>query len=163
MKTILKLTAVVAVISIGVIGVTYGALAGIGAFCLLGLTFSPFARSAFAAVDIKPSTVFGDGYVNDATAHTITMNTEDAPSDQTLAKLTDAGADPTTGDARKIYFALCEQAYNWFNNLPKADRPKKLNITRAVNIARDGTVTNSYTLRFTLTPPGGDYEIPAES
>ena len=54
------------------------------------------------AFDPKPSTWLGAGYTTDSGAHTVTFNTNDASSNKLLKQLTDALANPTTGDIRDV-------------------------------------------------------------
>jgi hypothetical protein len=114
-------------------------------------------------MDLKPSTWLDAGFDVDTVNHLIKLNTNDAASNKLLAQLTDSQADPTTGDIRRVAFAIAEALYLAWKNQPTNNQPKKMVIGRSVVNNRDGTVQNVYTLRFTVTPPGGDYSIPAES
>lgn len=158
MKTVLKVTLIVSVI---LVGIQFGAVAGIGSICFGAVLLSPVARHGFAAIDTKPSTVFGAGFA--FASHAISFNNNDATSNKTLPQLTDAESDPTTGDARAILFAICEQAYQHFKGLAQADRPTKFNITKAVTTSREGVVQNTFTVKFTVNPPSGQFTIPSES
>jgi hypothetical protein len=94
--------------------------------------------------DAKPSTWLGAGY--SAAANAITMNTNDAGSNKTLTELTDAEAHATTGDIRKVIFALMEKLYAAYNVTVAADRPTKLSIQKSVSVnTTTGVVTNVYT------------------
>lgn len=157
MKTILKVTLIVAAI---LAGLQFGAGVGVAVFIFGAILFSPHARYAFGVVDVKPATWFA-GYDGDATAHTIKFNTNDAPSNKTLPQLVDAKADPDTGDVREVLFAICEAAYQYYKGL--TTKPKQVTITRSVITSRDGSVSNSYTLKFGVTPPTGQYTIPDET
>jgi len=74
-----------------------------------------------------------------------------------LAETTDAEADPTaiTGDSRKIMFGIIDMFDRKYRNIPIADRPSKVSITRADSTNNDtGEITKSYTIRFTTIPTG---------
>lgn len=62
-------------------------------------------------------------------------------------ELTATEADGTTGDVRKIIFAICQAAYAKYMALPTTDRPTKLTITK--NSTLD-SVTNILTSTFTF-------------
>lgn len=87
------------------------------------------------------------------------MNTNDAASNKTLPQLTDAQADPTTGDIRNVAFALCEALYQaWLTQ--GADIPTKMTISRSASASTGGKVLLNYSLRFILSP--GAYTVPSE-
>jgi hypothetical protein len=113
------------------------------------------------AFDKKPSTWLGPGYSSDDSAHTITMNTSDAPSDKTLLQLTDADADPDSGDIRVLLFALLEAAYQASVAQGPSNNPKKTVISRSASAGPGGSVIYNYSLRCTLTPTG-NYVVPSE-
>ena len=98
---------------------------------------------AYSAV---PSTVFGAGYA--ASANTIVLNTNDNAGTKLLTELTDAEAHATTGDWRKIIFAIMEMIYTKWNAVASGDRPTKLTVAKSTttNVAT-GVVTNTYTIR----------------
>lgn len=80
----------------------------------------------------------------------------------TFPELTAAEADGTTGDIRKIAFALAEKLYQAYNGTAAADRPTKMTITRASSVNdTTGDVTRTYTFRFTLVNTAT--EVKAES
>jgi hypothetical protein len=100
------------------------------------------------AFDPAPSTWLGAGYDSDSGAHTITFNTDDAASNKTLPLLTDALGDPTTGDIRSVAIALVEALYQaWLAQ--SGSQPTKMTISRGVSTGSSGTVSYSYSLRFT--------------
>ncbi len=97
------------------------------------------------AFDKKPSTWLGAGYVADDSGHTITFNTADAASNKLLAELTDAEADETTGDVRKLVFAVMEALHAAWAAQAAADRPTKLTIYKSSSVS-GSTITNTYTV-----------------
>lgn len=68
----------------------------------------------------------------------------------TFPKLTAAEADATTGDIRKVLFAVVDKLYDAWNNTAAADRPAKMTMTKtkAVDVST-GLVTSIYQFRFT--------------
>lgn len=107
------------------------------------------------AYDAKPSTWLGAGYASSSVAHTITLNTNDAASNKTLPELTDAEADPTSGDVRKLYFALLEALYQSYNATAAADRPTKMAIYRSSTVDETtGNIARSYSVQFSVVPSG---------
>ncbi len=104
-----------------------------------------------------PSTWLGAGY--SLASHVIGLKTSDG-SPQTLPQLTDALADPTTGDIRSIAFALAEALYQaWLSQA--GSQPAKMTITRSAATGQNGTILYTYTLKFVLSPIG-NYTVPAE-
>ena len=100
------------------------------------------------AYDKKPSTWLGAGYANDASAHTITLQTAGAASNKTLPDLTDAQANPTTGDAVNIIEAFNEALFQHYNGLG-ADAPAHIRIYRASQTDdATGVVTRTYTVQI---------------
>jgi hypothetical protein len=97
------------------------------------------------AFDKKPSTWLGAGYAASAENHTITLNTADAASDKTVPELADAEADPTTGDVRKLVFALMEMLYAAWAAQAAVDRPTKLTIYKSSSVS-GSTITHTYTV-----------------
>jgi len=72
-----------------------------------------------------------------------------------LDELTDTEAHATTGDWRKIVFALMELLYLKWTGLATADRPGKIKITRRQTINNtSGNITYYYTVSITTTPSG---------
>jgi hypothetical protein len=58
-------------------------------------------------------------------------------------------ADGTTGDMRKVLFALVDHVYKHYIGLATADRPTKMTITSSVSANTEtGVLTNNYTFRF---------------
>lgn len=111
--------------------------------------------------DLKPSTWLGDGY--DAAANQIKLNTADAGS-PLLLELSDAKADPDTGDIRNVAHALVEALWAAWEAQPAENRPRKLIISRSSTTNRsDGSLLYVYTFKVTRVPPSGDYSIPSEA
>jgi len=68
-----------------------------------------------------------------------------------LPQLTAAEADATTGDIRKIVFALVDALQQAYAGLAAADKPSKLTITRATSVNdTDGTIRRTYSFEFEL-------------
>lgn len=79
-----------------------------------------------------------------------------------FAELTAAEADASTGDIRKIMFAILECIWTEYNSLPTADRPTKMVIQKSATI---NTVYNKITNKyiFTIETDLGTQEVRAES
>jgi len=57
--------------------------------------------------------------------------------------------DASTGDVRKMLYAICEQAWQRWNALVSGDRPTKMVLTKSSSVdATSGLVTNVYTFTF---------------
>lgn len=82
------------------------------------------------------------------------MNTNDASSNKTLPQLSDASADPTTGDIREVAFAIAEALYQ-AALAQSANLPNRMTITRSVvsNTGVAGSLKNIYTFTFQLSAP----------
>lgn len=115
------------------------------------------------AYDAKPSTWLGAGY--SLASNAITMNTNDAGSNKTLTELTDAEANATTGDVRKLFYALVEKMYAAYMAQASADRPTKMAIVRSTSINDTaGSGVRSYTFTFYLdTGTDPAFEVTDES
>lgn len=88
-----------------------------------------------------PSVLFGDNYA--FSAPNITISNVDNPS------VTDAEANATTGDSRRILFGLLQDMYARFNAIGAADRPVKMQFLRSTSVndvTQQGSVT--FTIRF---------------
>lgn len=97
---------------------------------------------AYSAV---PTSFFGAGISNGT--HTLIVNTNDAAADKTLTELTDVEANASTGDWRKIVFAIMECLSAKWEATAVADRPTKLSISKSSSInAQTGAITNAYTV-----------------
>lgn len=65
-----------------------------------------------------------------------------------IPELTAAEADATTGDLRKLIYALGEQMFQYYNDLAAADRPTKVSISKSIQAnTAAGTQTVTYSLR----------------
>jgi hypothetical protein len=110
------------------------------------------------AFDAKPSTWLGAGYA--LASHVLSANTNDASSNKTFPQLTDAEANPTTGDVRKLFYAICDQFYGSYNSTASADRPTRMSIVRSTTENASGQLVRSYTFQFTLD--GSSLDVIAE-
>jgi len=67
-----------------------------------------------------------------------------------FANLTSAEADPTTGDTRKILYAMLQDIYTRYVATDTADKPAKMTMARTTNVndaAQTAIIT--FTVRFT--------------
>jgi len=79
----------------------------------------------------------------------------------TLDELTDAEANATTGDWRKVLFAIMEMIYSKWSGLATADRPSKVVVTRSSSVNNiTSEITRTYTVRVTLSP--GTIDVSSE-
>lgn len=102
------------------------------------------------AFDPKPSTWLAS-WSEDATNITLPI--------ASLAELTAAEADGTTGDIRKVAFAILEALHAKWASLDAADRPTKMTITKTASVnVTTGLVTNTYTVRFSCAIAEQDVE-----
>ncbi len=111
------------------------------------------------AFDKKPSTWLGAGYA--VTSHVAGFNTNDASSNKLLTQITDANADPTTGDIRILTMAWLEMLYaKWL--LQAGSQPTKMTITRSQgnNRSLDGSVQYTYTIKIQVLPSA--VSVPSE-
>ena len=96
---------------------------------------------AFSAV---PSTHIA-GWSEDGTDITVPI--------ASFPELTADEADGTTGDIRKIAFALADKLYSLYNTLAAADRPTKMQAFRSTSMNESGgtmTGTRTYTFVFSI-------------
>lgn len=106
-----------------------------------------------AFTDKSPAAWLGAGY-NHVTGK-IELNTNNAATNKLLPELTDAEADETTGDIRKLLFGIFDGLFVRFrtknDSLAAEDRPQRMVFTRStvVNEAT-GVITRSYTVSFQL-------------
>ena len=101
------------------------------------------------AFDPAPSTWFPAGYSNDSGAHTISFNTAEGATPPILTQLTDALADPTTGDIRSIMMGACEGFFQAYL-AQGADIPTRMTITRNTSTGPSNTTVFNYTFKFTV-------------
>ena len=74
-------------------------------------------------------------------------------------ELTAVEADGTSGDIRKILFALMEKLISAWNSTPIADRPAKMNIFRSTNVNdQTGVVTKQFSLIFNTVISGQEVQ-----
>ncbi len=115
-----------------------------------------------AFTDKSPSAWLGGGY-NGATGK-IEFNTNNAATNKLLTELTDAEADETLGDIRKMMFGLLDglfvklKAKN--DALAIADRPINMTFNRSMSIGEDGVQTRNYGFTFKLST--GSVEVADE-
>ena len=104
------------------------------------------------AFNPKPSTWLGAGYTTDSGAHTVTFNTNDAASNKLLKRLTDALADPTTGDIRDVVLAVSEAFYQAWLTIAgtPANLPTKMTIARIASTPSSGVTVFKYAFTFTI-------------
>ena len=100
-----------------------------------------------------PNTLLGTNYTADSTTLTVTI--ADFP------QLTSAEADPSTGDVRKILFAMLDKIAVAFEALPAADKPGKMTIQKATGSFNGSAARVSYNFSFDLAV--GSLEVAAES
>ena len=80
----------------------------------------------------------------------------------TFPQLTAAEADGTTGDIRKVLFALADAFYQAYNAKAIADRPTKMAIFKNTTVDNSANViTQTFTLRFNTEITGE--EVQSES
>lgn len=104
------------------------------------------------AFNAAPSVWLGAGY--NQSGDTVIFNTNDAGSNKTLTEVTNALADETTGDVRKLFYALTAAMYTAQQAQAEADRPTKMTITRRSGTDANGNLVFQYGLNFTLTATG---------
>lgn len=100
------------------------------------------------AFDPKPSTWLGAGLT--LVGHVLGLNTNDASTNKLLTRITDADADPTTGDIRKLAYALCEMLYAAKLSIDTPDLPSRMTIQAANGTADSGRIRRTFTLTFIL-------------
>ena len=72
-------------------------------------------------------------------------------------EMTSAEANATTGDIRKVLYAMCEGFYQQWNNTATGDRPLKYTITRTSTVNEiNNQITKRYTFTFVTAPSGAD-------
>lgn len=106
------------------------------------------------AFDKKPSTWLGAGYT--VASNKAQFNTASAGSNVVLEKVTDAEADPTTGDIRDVARALCYALFEAWSDQSPSNRPSKMTITKNVTVvaptaANPQVLRESYSLVFDVT------------
>lgn len=116
------------------------------------------------SADVKPSTWFGAGYVLDASAHVMKMNTATAGSNKLLSQLTDGQGHSTTGSALQVGLAFCEMLYQSARAQAAANnQPIEMSAQRSGNPnATTGGFDMAYTFRFSFTETGAVWAVVAE-
>ncbi len=99
--------------------------------------------------DPSPATWLGAGY--SLASSVAGFNTDTAGSNKLLLQLTDALADPTTGDIRSVAMAMSEALFQSWQAQVSADRPTKMTLARAVT-GSASSVVFTYTFKFTVDP-----------
>jgi len=67
-----------------------------------------------------------------------------------VPELTAAEADASSGDSRKIAYALMEQLHAWYSAIDAADRPAKMNVRRSMSVESPSVSRVVYTVTFDL-------------
>lgn len=86
----------------------------------------------------------------------VAVNTSNAGASATFPELTNIEANATTGDIRKIVYAVIEQLHQKFQATPVADRPNRMSITRSSSVSANNTVSHTYVVSLTLAATGLD-------
>jgi hypothetical protein len=110
------------------------------------------------SADIKPSTWLGAGYTLSVSKVGLNTSNHGTP---TLPQLTDAKADPTTGDIRDVLFAIVDAMYVKWLALGAAGQTTQMRLSKSVGADSSGSLSYEYRQSFTLTP-GGIYTITPE-
>jgi hypothetical protein len=72
-----------------------------------------------------------------------------------VSELTAAEADASTGDSRKVVYALLEKLHAWYTALAVGDRPGKLTVNRGSTVNEiTGEITRNYYIQIVTTPSG---------
>jgi hypothetical protein len=103
--------------------------------------------------DKSPAAWLGAGY--NASTGKIELNTNTAATNKLLTELTDAEADETTGDIRKLLFGILDGLYTQFNSknsaLAAADRPQRITFTRSTSVNdATGFINRAYVVNIQL-------------
>jgi hypothetical protein len=78
-----------------------------------------------------------------------------------VSELTAAEADGTTGDMRKVWYALNAKMFAEYNALASADRPTRMSLYKSVSVdPATGRSTITFTATFVTTE--GSVEVIAE-
>ena len=106
-----------------------------------------------ALTDKSPATWLGAGY--NSSSGKIELNTNDADANRLLTELTDAEADETTGDFRKLLFGILDGLYTQFTTknatLAPADRSQRVTFTRSSSVNEaTGLINRSYNISIQL-------------
>ena len=102
------------------------------------------------AFDPKPSTWI-PGWTLSGSNITINTLTTAFP------EMTTAEANATTGDIRKVMYAICDALYTNWNTTATLDRPTKMTISRTSSVNEvTNAITKRYTFTFVTAPTGAD-------
>lgn len=86
-------------------------------------------------------------YTNTSTDFTISFTDFD--------DLDSTTGDAAGGDSRKILYAIAKEAYEWFDGLPEADQPTKMDIRQSSRSDNDtGETITTYSFEFRTTATG---------
>ena len=67
----------------------------------------------------------------------------------TFTELTAAEADGTTGDIRKLLFAICYELFESWNGKATADRPSNMTISKSTLVDNpNATLTHTFSFKF---------------
>ena len=98
-----------------------------------------------------PSSWLGDGYSANDSTHTITLPIA-GHANQVFTDISDAEANASSGDIRKIMYGLMEGIYTKWNAANSTDRPTNWTMykTSSVNTTT-GIVSHTYQVQFNNT------------
>jgi hypothetical protein len=100
------------------------------------------------AFNPAPTVFFGTSYSENGTVMSVPISA--------FPELSAAEADAATGDSRKMIWALIDKLCTTFTNLPAANRPSKMRLTKSYGQVdpASGNFTASYSMTFNLTASG---------
>lgn len=102
------------------------------------------------AFNPDPNELFGAGYTANSTD--VIFKVADLP------QLTSAEANASTGDSRKVLFAILDKVAAAIDAMPAADRPKKVRVSRSSTAPNaSGQFTQTYSFSFDLA--AGSVEV----
>jgi hypothetical protein len=86
--------------------------------------------------------------------NTLILNTSDHAS-PSVPQMSTTEADVSSGDSRKVVFALLDRMYQWYQGLASADKPGKISITRSSFVDETtGNIVRTYVVQTTLAFTG---------
>lgn len=103
----------------------------------------------------SPQTWLGAGYT--VSSSKVQMNTASAGSNVVLTKLTDAQADPSTGDIRDVARAFCFALQEAWDDQTAGNRPTKMKLEKST-VAQGNTVLQE-TYQFTFYTTSDPQEV----
>lgn len=125
---------------------------------------APFTASDYFVVSAPTSTTLTLATSRGGTAVVSTdtgTGTHTIKALGTLQELTDTEANASTGDWRKIVYAIMEMLYQKYLNTPSADRPSRVTISRSSSTnEQTGRMTRNYTVSIVTDIAG--VEVSAE-